>query len=687
MQLRSANRLILTVFSFATLVSAQVQMRKEAAIYEGNNKPAVVKARPLSFSNPVGAPGAVRLQVLSQAESAKLGDRGPNRQIGVHRNTPGDILSTGVWTQLADGRSIWRVSITSPGAAGIRVHFTNASLGGGQLWLYANDGGESDGPFTAQGPYANGDFWSATVAGEQAIIEYAAPAGSDTSSLPFEVDRVSHQTVRMEAELAAGQAEFDQLLGFKKIVPMDDFVVPTKLPDYAAPCNLDVNCYTDWQVTKRSVAHIQFEVTTGDAPGTYVCSASLVSTRDNSFKPYMLTAGHCINDESQARSLQTWWAYESTGCSAGSPYDKGALKSSNGGHLLSWSHIHDGDYSLVLLPDVPSGVVFSGWDIGDPALGSSVVGIHHPAGSYKRISFGTTVSSSDVIVENQPAPGALYTSVTWNRGIAQPGSSGSPLFTAPGVIVGMLTYGPALPGNALCAGTYAVGYGKFSNAYPYLMNYLENLPFSEVLPAVTSLSFTGKNRQLIGAATQSVKLTTQTASPVPFTIRPDSPWIITSVSSGNVSASAPATFTVTLDPKNFVKTGHYSGTITILSGAAPPQFINVTLDMKTDVSNVVVTSVPNPVPQINGTWSLRLHLAETGGADTKLTGLKIDGDDYSSNIVTWFTTDTLPANGTLDANISTQGLFAPVDKYFEFYGTDVATGATWYRSLVVTFLP
>src|SRR5262249_32279729 len=152
--------------------------------------------------------------------------------------------------------------------------------------------------------------------------------------------------------------------------------------------------------------------------------------------------------------------------------DKGSLKSSNGGHLLSWAHVQDGDYSLVLLPDVPSGVVFSGWDLGDPAVGSPVVGIHHPMGSYKRISFGATTKSEDVLVQNLgSAPGSLYHDVLWSKGITQPGSSGSPLFSSPGVIVGMLTYGVVAPDP--CSIGFS-GYGKFSNAYPYLMNYLEN---------------------------------------------------------------------------------------------------------------------------------------------------------------------------------------------------------------------
>ena len=100
----------------------------------------------------------------------------------------------------------------------------------------------------------------------------------------------------------------------------------------------------------------------GPEQGTFLCSGALVATRDNSFDPYLLTAGHCVHDESAARSLETFWAYESTACSLGPPANRGTVNSQNGGHLLAWAPIDNGDYSLVLLPNVPTGVVFAGWD-------------------------------------------------------------------------------------------------------------------------------------------------------------------------------------------------------------------------------------------------------------------------------------------------------------------------------------
>src|SRR6201999_1872701 len=111
--------------------------------------------------------------------------------------------------------------------------------------------------------------------------------------------------------------------------------------------------------------------------------------------------------------------YESAGCNLGPPDSQGTLNSQTGGHLLGWGTIELGDFSLVLLPNVPSGVVFSGWDTGDPDIGTALVGIHHPMGSYKRIAFGHTIDSVDVQIGADPAPSGFYHDVIWDTGLTE----------------------------------------------------------------------------------------------------------------------------------------------------------------------------------------------------------------------------------------------------------------------------
>src|SRR5206468_687646 len=101
--------------------------------------------------------------------------------------------------------------------------------------------------------------------------------------------------------------------------------------------------------------------------------------------------------------------------------------------------------------DLPGGVTFSGWDPGQPSVGSDLVGIHHPSGSWKRISFGTRGGDITVEVEGDIAPADKFYQVSMSSGRIEHGSSGSPLFSSPGVIVGSLSYGEILNDGTVCA--------------------------------------------------------------------------------------------------------------------------------------------------------------------------------------------------------------------------------------------
>jgi hypothetical protein len=197
------------------------------------------------------------------------------------------------------------------------------------------------------------------------------------------------------------------------------------------------------------------------------------------------------------------------------------------------------------------------------------------------------------------------------------------------------------------------------------------------------------NGKIQGGNSQTVKLTTGAASAVQFKARADEPWIQVSANTTTVSASAPAQLTVGVNPAYLTPAGTYAGTVTILSGAAPPQYINVNADMTTHLSNVVITASPNPVEPVQGAngpvWTLNLKLRETNGVATSLTGLRINGADYSAQIGAWFGTAIIAADGSIAAAISTTGLVASTNDYFEFFGTDAGSGQTWYQELVVSF--
>ena len=81
-----------------------------------------------------------------------------------------------------------------------------------------------------------------------------------------------------------------------------------------------------------------------------------------------------------------------------------------------------------------------------------------------------------------------------------------------------------------------------------------------------------------------------------------------------------------------------------------------------------------------------MRLAETGGVATRVAGMKINGTDYSSSVKTWFGTDRIAANGAIEAPLQAPGSFPAGIQFLEFWGTDEASGQTWYRVASVSLM-
>jgi hypothetical protein len=637
-----------------SVAGAQQALRKEPFQYTGPERASRVEARPPGVRLGLRKPREFALAPLSEAEAARLTGPSTRLKTGVQRRVAPHAFAAGTWVTTTEGARLWRLAVRSPRARGMRIEFENFSVGEGSVWVH--DGEHSAGPYTGQGPLGDGHFFSSAVYADSAIVEYE-PAQNAEAELepPFAIKSIVHQ-VRTALDGTAG----------------------TKDPaDY---CELDVNCYSDWKSAMSSVGQISFVENGVEA----LCSGSLLATRDNSGKPYFLTAGHCIHDEAAARTVQAYWNYQTSSCNGTPPASRdAAAKSTLGAHLIASADISGGDYSLILLQDVPSGVTFAGWDPGDPPVGGDVTGIHHPSGSWKRISFGTRVADANVDVEGSTAPAALYYQVAYTQGRVEHGSSGSPLFTSPGIVAGSLSNGEIAADGTVCSiKPQGAGYSRFSVTYPAVSTYLENLPATIVSPAKAGLIFTVLNR--VQPPGQQVQLTTQSPGQVTYKLRADATWIQISSITGTVSAKTPATVTISADATQLLQPGQYTSTVSILSGAAPPQYITVSAVVKADQSNVVATISPNPVAGNGGKWSFTISLAETAGVATHVTAVKFNGADYSSSLQGWFGGTAIAASATITAPLTTAG-YPAGNQYFEFWGVDDASGTPWYRTAVAKF--
>ena len=104
-----------------------------------------------------------------------------------------------------------------------------------------------------------------------------------------------------------------------------------------------------------------------------------------------------------------------------------------------------------------------------------MIGIHHPGGSYKRVSFGNLTTAAPIC---GGLPTAKYWYLDWYTGITEGGSSGSPLFNSNWEVVGQL-YGVCYwigttPG---CDNPedYNNVYGKFGSTYSSISSYLNSV--------------------------------------------------------------------------------------------------------------------------------------------------------------------------------------------------------------------
>lgn len=259
--------------------------------------------------------------------------------------------------------------------------------------------------------------WSPGIAGDAVGVEMALPAGVSTEEVALAVPMVSHL-----------------------------FEDPMKAPDKrlvdigtAGLCHNDIRCFeSQWGKTADSVAKYSF---TGSGGSTFLCTGTLLSDLQGGTQiPYFLTAGHCIEGQTDASSMEFYWFFENFACS-GTTSPDGVVQQSGGATLLKRDDTLD--YALVrLLSTPPLGVMFSGWDSTPAVAGTNVVGIHHPAGDLKKISFG---SVNGLSIEGGPVTGSgTHIHMDWDLGVTEQGSSGSGLWKSEGddhLLIGSLSSG------------------------------------------------------------------------------------------------------------------------------------------------------------------------------------------------------------------------------------------------------
>jgi hypothetical protein len=310
----------------------------------------------------------------------------------------------------------WSGSVEAPGAAALRIHFSNFFLPRNATLTLAGAGPETF-SYTDQGPDASGDFWSHTLRGDRVAfqVEYRGnDLGRVLQALRFAVAEVGPISARL---------------------PVADPQAGDQLCPYNEPCVLNASCVTlptAVATAQKAVAMILFV----SGPYQYVCSGGLIADGDpNSAIPYFMTANHCLSSSKEAQTVEAYFDYKSAcgTCDDGISDEPRTLGSS----VVSSNR--SSDYTLLRLSQAaPAGTAFLTWN-NTPVSGANntpLYRISHPAGAPQAYS-AQVVDTSRVTCQSWPRGGWIYSSDT--VGATEGGSSGSPVVNANGQFVGQLS--------------------------------------------------------------------------------------------------------------------------------------------------------------------------------------------------------------------------------------------------------
>ena len=442
----------------------------------------------------ISSPGQayrVTLAPLSESEKrhielARQPGAGPQK-IGVPRGLDelkdaalvGNLVK---WESTPTGGRVTSLEVEAPDAIGLRLGLAVSKLPDGAKIRFFDAAGSA--PVEVSGAKVNRllqlnkaagaaaedaiTYWSPTLRGSRGVIEIELPAGVPASQVEISIPRISHL---FATPISAKSAPFSAI-------------------GTSSSCNLDAVCYPAYSNQAAAVGLMGF-VSGGTA---YTCTGTLMNDKDvSTFVPYFLTANHCISTQAEASTLETYWNWQSSACNSG--VLGGSWVGLNGGARLLFTTTASDTTFLVLNDSAPGGAIFTGWSAATQAVGSSLVGVHHPHQDLTKISFGSLTAYASctlgTTVSCSPADSVTGTFIKsdWQSGLTEGGSSGSGLWaTISGskYLIGTLT-----SGTSGCTGAYDF-YGRFSVAFnTAIQNWLTatTAPFADLaVSGVTSPS-------------------------------------------------------------------------------------------------------------------------------------------------------------------------------------------------------
>lgn len=352
---------------------------------------------------------------------------GFRRELGIDPSLSGDRIDL-------DAGSLWVYDVVARGAIGVRLELRSLGLtAGAQVYVYSPDHPERVwGPYEGKGPFGTGEVWTPTTFGERVRIEYLLPRAA--ASDHFDAD---------ESATAAGIRTKPSPFTVAACQHIYRDPAASGTPEVGS-CHNDVTCHPAWASVAKASAGIGY--INSDA---LYCSGTMLTSVNGDLTPYWLTANHCISSATVAQSAEIYWLYQTSSCGGAPPSLASVPQSAVCTRLASSS---TSDYSLLMVEGaVPNGLSWAGWSQSAVANNTNCTGVHHPDGSFKRISFAKKVAGA----------ASNFIRMDWYDGPTEPGSSGSGVFRDDTQqLVGQLYGGPSS-----CADESYDDYGAFATTY------------------------------------------------------------------------------------------------------------------------------------------------------------------------------------------------------------------------------
>lgn len=439
---RNIRFLSTVLLGFAPLFAPHtIRAQEEAARIDGAAAPigAVAAGSPkLRVAPEIAATLVILPETRPIDPGQETHDAGSFQPAGYVETAPEGLTASPVWQTAAAGGSVYALELQSSEAKALRLRMRGPASNNLELRVYDPGSGSTFGPYSMDRLRDGEEWWTTIIFGDRIGLEFRTHGTENAEPRLPEVNGIAYVSVVPDA--IGGVAEV------------------------AGGCtHRDVSCEAAWSDEADAVAMLSVINAGGNVVG--FCSGALLNRTGTDLAPLVATANHCLGNQASANNASYVWLFQTPSCNGAAP-NPNNLPRSDGSLMLK--RATGSDYNLVGLYEDQGGGYFLGWDSNFWSTGSAATGIHHPGGTFKRISFGSKFGEMNQTFcdsNGQNCFDADVWNIDYTTGFTQPGSSGSPVMDSSARVRGTLTGGPS---NDCTISRY----GRFDLAFPNLRYFL-----------------------------------------------------------------------------------------------------------------------------------------------------------------------------------------------------------------------